>query len=139
MPTSLGLDAKVAVVTGASRGLGRAIATKLCASGCHVILNYARSDAEATAAVAALSDRPGSAIAVRGDVRRPDVVRDLVDTALARYGRLDIFVHNAATLPPMSAVTPDVAALHQEQALALDPLLHGAALFSKAMDGTGGL
>lgn len=127
------LTGQVAVVTGAGRGLGRAVAHKLCASGAHVLLNYARSTDAARDAVAAMADLPGTATAVQGDIRDPATVRDLVDTAVARHGRLDVFVHNAATLPPMSAVEPDLAALRDEHSLALDPLLHGAALFAKAM------
>jgi enoyl-[acyl-carrier protein] reductase III len=130
---TLGLAGKVAVVTGAGRGLGRAVAHKLCASGAHVLLNYARSTEAAQAAVAAMADLPGTATPVRGDIRDAATVRDLVDTAVERHGRLDVFVHNAATLPPMSAVEPDLTALRGEHSLALDPLLHGAALFAKAM------
>ncbi|HEX4725573.1 MAG TPA: SDR family oxidoreductase [Pseudonocardiaceae bacterium] len=132
------LEGKVAVVTGGGRGLGRAVAHKLCASGCHVILNYLSADADAQAAVEAMAGLPGSASAVRGDVRDADVLNALVAQALDRHGRLDVFVHNAATLPPMSALAPDLAALHAEQALALDPLLHGAALFAKVMSEHGG-
>lgn len=138
MGSSLGLDGKVAVVTGAGRGLGRAVAHRLRASGCHVILNYVRSDADARDAVSAMAGLPGSATALKGDIRRPEVLQDLVDTALGRHGRLDIFVHNAATLPAMSVLMPDLTAVHAEYALALDPLLRGAALFTKVMDGTGG-
>jgi enoyl-[acyl-carrier protein] reductase III len=137
MASSLRLDGKVAVITGGTRGLGRAVASKLRASGCDVILNYARSDAAAQQAVAAMGRLPGSAITVKGDVREPGLVQDLVDAAMNRFGRLDIFVHNAATLPGMSPLTPDLAALHAEQALALDPLLRGAPLFAKVMDGYG--
>lgn len=138
MGSPLGLEGKVAVVTGGGRGLGRAVARKLCASGCHVILNYVASDTDAAAAVADVAGLPGTATAVKGDVRQPEVLQDLVDAALARHGRLDIFVHNAATLPPMSAVAADLPTLHAEQALALDPLLAGAPLLAKVMDGAGG-
>jgi enoyl-[acyl-carrier protein] reductase III len=130
MGNSLGLDGKVAVVTGASRGLGRAVAHKLCASGAHVLLNYTSS---ADAAIESMAGLPGTATPIRGDIRAPETVRDLVDTAVERHGRLDVFVHNAATLPPMSAVQADLMALRDEHSLALDPLLHGAALFAKAM------
>lgn len=132
------LTGKAAVVTGASRGLGRAIARKLCAGGCHVVVNYRSADAEAEATVRALAGLPGTVSTAKGDIRDPDVLTAVVDQALDRHGRLDVFVHNAATVTPMPATHPDVAALHREQALALDPLLHGAALFAKVMAGNGG-
>ena len=138
MTSSLGLDGKAAVITGGTRGLGRAIARKLCASGCSVVLSYAQSDADAQEAVRSLRDLPGEARAAKGDVRQPDVLQALADTALDRYGRLDIVVHNAATLPAMSVLGPDLDAMHQEQELALNPLLAGAAIFAKAMSGKGG-
>lgn len=137
MTSSLRLDGKVAIVTGGTRGLGYGIARKLCASGCHVILNHLRSGPHAAAAAAALSGLAGSAVAVRADVREPAAVQALIDAAIDARGHLDIFVHNAATLAPMSALNPDVAAVHGEQELAINPLLYGAPLFAKVMTEAG--
>jgi enoyl-[acyl-carrier protein] reductase III len=134
---TLGLAGRVALVTGASRGLGRAIARKLCACGCHVYLNYVSSDAAAAQAVAELAGLPGTAAAAKGDVRDPDVLTGLLDTVRDEHGRLDVFVHNAATFTPMLAVAPSLPDFHREQQLALDPLLHGAAALAKLMDGYG--
>jgi enoyl-[acyl-carrier protein] reductase III len=133
MTSSLSLHDKVAIVTGGSRGLGHAIARKLCASGCQVILNHLRPGPDAAQAVASLAGLAGSATPVRADLREPAAVQALVDAAMSLHGRLDIFVHNAATFPPMSALAPDAAAVQAEYGLAINPLLHGAPLFAKVM------
>lgn len=138
MGSSLSISGKVAIVTGGGRGLGRAIAAKLCASGCHVIINYVNSDRDAQDTLASLSGLPGSAASFKADLREPDALEAVVNRAIDMHGRIDIFVHNAATLRPMSAVAPDTAAVYREQALALNPLLAGAALFAKAMNENGG-
>jgi enoyl-[acyl-carrier protein] reductase III len=137
MGRTLGLEGAVALVTGASRGLGRAIAHKLCASGCHVMLNYAQASEAAAEAVASMAGLPGTAVAVRADISRPDVLAEVLESIRERHGRLDIFVHNAARFTPMLAVSPDAGALYQEQELALNPLLYGASTLAKLMDGYG--
>jgi enoyl-[acyl-carrier protein] reductase III len=134
MESSLGIAGKVAIVTGGSRGLGRAIAEKLCASGCHVIVNYASSDSAAQDAISSLAGLPASATLVKADIREQAAVETVVDKAIDMHGRLDIFIHNAATLQPMSALAPDLAAIYREQELALNPLLFGAGIVAKAMD-----
>jgi enoyl-[acyl-carrier protein] reductase III len=139
MGSSLGLGGKVAIITGGSRGLGRAIAEKLCASGCHVIVNYANSDLDAQDTINSLAPLPGSATLIKADISEHAALEAIVDKAIDLYGRLDIFIHNAATLHPMSAITPNTAAVYQEQSLALNPLLVGAGIFAKAMnEETGG-
>ncbi|MGI8694475.1 MAG: SDR family oxidoreductase [Geodermatophilaceae bacterium] len=127
------LDGKVAVVTGASRGLGRAIARTLCASGCHVLLNYAHSAEVAAQTVAELSGLRGTAAAIQGDVREPEALAVLLGRVQTEHDRLDIFVHNAATFRPMLALAPDPEAFHREQQLALNPLLYGAPTLAKTM------
>jgi enoyl-[acyl-carrier protein] reductase III len=134
---ALGLAGRVALVSGASRGLGRAIAHKLCASGCHVALNYVRDDAAAAAAVESLAGLPGTAVAAKADIGRPDALAELLGDLRDRHGRLDVFVHNAATFTPMLAVSPDAEAFYREQELALNPLLYGASTLAKSMDGYG--
>jgi 3-oxoacyl-[acyl-carrier protein] reductase len=88
------LDAKVAIVTGSSRGIGRAIAERLGANGASVIVNY-RSDADAAAhVVATIEQSGGRAVAVRADVTDRDELRELFDAAERHYGGLDIVVGN---------------------------------------------
>jgi enoyl-[acyl-carrier protein] reductase III len=135
--TPLPLDGLVALVTGASRGLGRAIAQKLCSCGCHVYLNYVSSDVVAKKAAESLVGLRGSATLAKGDVRDPDALTGILDTIRGEHGRLDVFVHNAATFQPMLAIAPSVDAFHQEQELALDPLLRSASTLAKLMDGWG--
>jgi 3-oxoacyl-[acyl-carrier protein] reductase len=86
---------RVAIVTGASRGIGRAIARALAREGAAVVVNYARRGDAAREVVRAIADAGGRAVACRADVSRADGARRLVETALRRFGRLDILVHNA--------------------------------------------
>lgn len=86
------LTGQVALVTGASRGIGRAIALHLAAQGANVVINY-RERADAAAEVVNLI--PEQAIALKADVADPGACRSLVQAAVDRFGRLDILVHNA--------------------------------------------
>ena len=92
---SKSLEGKVAIVTGGSRGIGRAIAQELGRRGAKVVVNYNRNDAAAAETVAAIEAAGGEAIAARADVAEFDQAKALVRTALDTYGRLDILVNNA--------------------------------------------
>jgi 3-oxoacyl-[acyl-carrier protein] reductase len=85
----------VAVVTGASSGIGRTIALSLAAEGADVVVNYAHSEVEAEAVVAAIVREGRRAIAVRADVSRREDVERLRDAALGRFGRVHVWVNNA--------------------------------------------
>ncbi|MDF2629606.1 MAG: 3-oxoacyl-(acyl-carrier protein) reductase [Symbiobacteriaceae bacterium] len=89
------LTGQVALVTGASRGIGRAIALHLAAQGANVVINY-RERADAANEVAeTIRKAGGQTEAIQGDVADPKACRHLVQTAVDRFGRLDILIHNA--------------------------------------------
>lgn len=89
------LSGKVAIVTGASKGIGAGIAKALAAEGAAVIVNYASSKAGADAVVSAIAGTGGKAVAVHGDVSRKDEAQGLVAAAISEFGRLDILVNNS--------------------------------------------
>lgn len=89
------LTGKVALVTGASRGIGRAIALKLAADGCNVVVNYAGSEAAAAETVAKIKELGREAIMVKANVSSVDDVNDMFKTALDTFGQIDILVNNA--------------------------------------------
>jgi 3-oxoacyl-[acyl-carrier protein] reductase len=89
------LTGKVAVVTGASKGIGAAIAKALAGEGASVVVNYASSKDGADAVVAEITDNGGKAIAVRGDVTRSSDANAIIDAAVKTYGQLDIVVNNS--------------------------------------------
>lgn len=91
----LDLSGRVAIVTGGSRGIGRATAERLAASGATVVVNYRGNAAAAEATVAAITAAGGKALAVQGDVSQPADVEHLVKTTLEQFGRIDILVNNA--------------------------------------------
>lgn len=91
------LEGKVAVVTGASRGIGRAIAEDLAANGASVVINYNSSAGMAEEVLDAITSKGGQAIAVQADVSNFDAAQALVKTTLDTYGQIDIFVNNAGT------------------------------------------
>src|SRR6476660_8331043 len=86
---------KVAVVTGASKGIGAGIAKALAAEGASVVVNYASSKAGADAVVSAITAAGGKAVAVVGDVSKAADAQSLVDAAVKNYCRLDVLVNNS--------------------------------------------
>jgi 3-oxoacyl-[acyl-carrier protein] reductase len=92
------LNTKVVLVTGASRGIGAAIAKKLASEGAKVIINYAGAQTEADQTVQAIKDNGGDAIALKADVSKAAEVTTLFDAAIAHYGRIDVLINNAGIM-----------------------------------------
>ncbi len=103
------LNRKVAVVTGASRGIGRAVAEQLARQGAAVVVNYAQSGAEANEVVALIESAGGTAIGVQADIACIQDVRRLFRVAVESLGRLDILIANAgvSVFKPMDEITEE--------------------------------
>jgi 3-oxoacyl-[acyl-carrier protein] reductase len=101
------LKEKVALVTGASRGIGRAIAGRLSREGAAVVVNFERNADDARKLVSEIESAGGKAFAVQADVGCVSEVSRLFDETIARFGKLDILVNNAGLMftKPVSAVT----------------------------------
>src|SRR5256885_3844534 len=101
------LTGKVAVVTGASKGIGSAIAKSLAAEGASVVVNYASSKAGADAVVAAITKAGGKAVAAGGDVSKAADAKGIIDAAIKHYGRLDVLVNNSGVyeFAPVEEIT----------------------------------
>ena len=89
------LQEAVVVVTGASRGLGRAIAQEMGRGGAKVVVNYSRSKEPAEELVAEISENGGEAIAVQADVSDPEQAQSLIDRTIEEFNRIDVLVNNA--------------------------------------------
>jgi 3-oxoacyl-[acyl-carrier protein] reductase len=87
-------EQRVAVITGGTKGIGKAIARRLSQDDCDVVLNYRQDDESAEAALRDLDGLPGKAVAVKADVSVPDEASRLIEAAAGRFGRLDILINN---------------------------------------------
>jgi len=92
------LTNKIALVTGASRGIGATVARYLAAAGAKVVINYAGGKEAADQLVNEIKEKGGDAIAVQADVSKSADVKNLFDTAIAHYGKIDILVNNAGIM-----------------------------------------
>src|SRR6201991_372415 len=103
------LSNKVAVVTGASKGIGAEIARQLAAAGASVVVNYASSKAGAEKVVADITKAGGKAVAVGGDVSKAAEAQGIIDAAIKNYGKLDILVNNSGVyeFAPIEAITEE--------------------------------
>ena len=103
------LEGKVAIVTGASRGIGRATAVRLAQEGASVVINYAQGGDEAAEVVAHIAAQDGVAVAIQADIRSLADIRRLFRESSERFGRLDILVANAGVsrFKPMAELTEE--------------------------------
>ncbi len=103
------LEGKVALVTGASKGIGAAIARELGSRGAAVAVNYSGSKAAAEKVVAEIEKAGGRAIAVQANVADPDAIGPLVKTVAEKFGPIDVLVNNAGIYEfgPLEAITPE--------------------------------
>ena len=99
---------KTAIVTGASRGIGRAIALRLAADGFRVVVNFTGNAAKADETVDEIISAGGSAMAIQADVASPDDVQQLFDKTLKAYGQIDVVVNNAGIMPMSPIAKSDV-------------------------------
>lgn len=92
------LNNKIALVTGASRGIGAEIATQLANAGAKVIVNYANGKETAEQVVTAIKEQGGDAIALQADVSNANAVKQLFDDAIGHFGKIDVLVNNAGIM-----------------------------------------
>lgn len=95
MPVSISLEGKIALVSGASRGIGRAVALKFAECGASVVVNYLSSIEAADSVVEEISNLGGKAIALKSDVSDFNQAQELIKTSIDYFGKLDILVNNA--------------------------------------------
>ena len=130
-------DAKTALITGASRGIGRRVAERLAEQGTHVVVSYRQNAEMAKETVARLQELGGGGIAVQADVENPEDIVRLFDAAADQYGRLDYFINNAAAAAFKNVV--DLKTHHLDRAYAVNvrPFVLGAQEAVKLMDDGG--
>jgi 3-oxoacyl-[acyl-carrier protein] reductase len=113
MSTEQSGASRVAIVTGGSRGIGRETASRLARDGYAVVVNYAGNKTEADAAVQALHESGGRAMAVQADVADETAVAGLFDQAATEFGGVDVVVHAAGIMPLAPLVDLDLVVLDQ--------------------------
>jgi len=124
LPKLPGIAGRTALVTGASRGIGAAIATRLAADGFAVVLNYAGSDREAAALAAKIESGGGRALTAQADVSDPQAARRMFDAAEAALGGVDVLVNNAGIMRLAPLADADDALIERQIAVNLKGSLY---------------
>lgn len=132
------LTGKVAVVTGAGRNIGSAIALRLAQSGASVVVNARSNQEEADDVVRSIEALGGAAIAALGDVADADVVSGIAATAIRQFGRIDILVNNAALRREKPIDQMSFAEWREVMSTTLDSAFHGVTACIPAMKNAGG-
>ena len=132
------LTGKVAVVTGAGRNIGRAIALALADAGASVLINVRSNKDEADKVVGEIKAAGGKAVAVLGDVADPKVAQALADAAVKNFGRIDILVNNAALRRENSIVDMSFEEWREVMGVILDGSFHGVKACLPALRKQGG-
>lgn len=127
-------EGKIALITGASRGIGRTLALDLASQGATVVVNYRTNAALADEVVAEARARGGDGIAVGADVENPEEIVRLFDTVADTYGRLDFFVNNAAAAAFKRILDLKTHHLDRSYAMNVRPFVLGAQEAVKLMD-----
>src|SRR5258708_31234023 len=120
MGTMKTLEGKVALVTGAARGIGAAIAERIAADGASVAINYATSKDEAEALAERIRGKGGKAKAIHADISNPSQAKAFVDAAVKEFGRLDLLVNNAGKFHIDPIGTVDEADVRAQFAVNVD-------------------
>jgi 3-oxoacyl-[acyl-carrier protein] reductase len=132
------LAGKVAVVTGASKGIGASIAQALGAEGASVVINYASSPADGERVAKAIVAVGGKAVAVQANLSKPEEIERLIVKSKERFGRLDILVNNAGIYEFMPLENVTAENFHKQFNLNVLGLLLASQTAAKQFDGSGG-
>ncbi len=138
MESAKELSGKVAIITGAGRNIGRAIALELALAGAAVVVNVRSNKAEADGVVREIEAAGGKALAVVGDVADPNTAIALADAALKRFGRIDILINNAALRGEMPFEQMSYADWRKIMDVTLDGAFHCVKACLPAMKKNGG-
>ena len=133
------LSGKVAIVTGASKGIGAGIALRLGADGASVVVNYARSAEDAEKVVRAITQAGGRATAIQADVSKPDEIKALFEKAAAAFGPIAILVNNAGIYEfgDLAGITPE--SIDRQFGLNVKGLILATQAAAQAFPPTGGV
>jgi 3-oxoacyl-[acyl-carrier protein] reductase len=132
------LTGKVAIVSGASKGIGAAIAEKLAEDGAAVVVNYSKSAAEAEQVVARIRAKGGKASAVQADVSKPAEAKALVGAAVREFGKIDVLVNNAGIFEFLPLASVHEEHFDRQFNLNVKGLLFATQAAANAFDGRGG-